>query len=439
MFESFVQTKIRNENEIINAATEFSRESILKSGLSDFSKNYLIYDFPEKTVKSEFLPRIEKSNKLFLNYVIRPKWTLLAFLFGNFESRPPNEIINRLSLFPFYKFYVDAVSDFIKDNSQIFVTKHEITEIIDETNKVIYDKLTVDISGIKIKNFFLQIFNLKYEAGSNNNNNNYNLESTIPYSFLKIFLEDKSYPDLIKKFKVIGDLSEDSEISLKDIIKILTGKYNSAEKSVNKSVEAPVEEQIQEQIEESAEKFIETDSDEIIISDVKKDASGKTITGKLSVTKEILILDKDEKIVQKNIKQEKFIQENIAQENIKQEGMKPGEAAEEIYSEGLIKANKEAEAKSKEENNNLPEAEQKRNQILKDLFDKKHFQKILNKVYKLDLINSEKSFDKLSEYKTWKEASYHLKEIFRNNRVDIYNKDVMKFVNVLNDYFKQKE
>jgi hypothetical protein len=46
--------------------------------------------------------------------------------------------------------------------------------------------------------------------------------------------------------------------------------------------------------------------------------------------------------------------------------------------------------------------------------------------------------DKLSEFKTWKEASRYLKEIFSNNNVDIYNKDVLKFVNVLNDYFKKK-
>ncbi|MEZ4689608.1 MAG: hypothetical protein R3A12_05260 [Ignavibacteria bacterium] len=44
-------------------------------------------------------------------------------------------------------------------------------------------------------------------------------------SFLKIFLEDKSYPDFVDKFSVVKDLDFHTELSLKDITKILTGKY----------------------------------------------------------------------------------------------------------------------------------------------------------------------------------------------------------------------
>ncbi len=51
----------------------------------------------------------------------------------------------------------------------------------------------------------------------------------------------------------------------------------------------------------------------------------------------------------------------------------------------------------------------------------------------------EKSFEKLSECRSWKEASNHLKNIFQNNEVDIYNKEVITFVNVLNEYFKKLE
>ena len=51
----------------------------------------------------------------------------------------------------------------------------------------------------------------------------------------------------------------------------------------------------------------------------------------------------------------------------------------------------------------------------------------------------ERSYEKLSSFKTWFEASNHLKEIFLSNDVDIYNKEVVKFVNTLNEYFKKQE
>ncbi len=220
MYEKFVEGKTLSEKETVLDFDDVSEEKIIKSGLSDFSKNFILYDFKEDLNKDELISRVEKSNKLYFNYTIRPKWTLINFLFSNFESRPPGEIIKKLNVFPFYKFYADSISDFIKENFQIFITKKEITSIIDETNKVIHEKLTNDISGLKIKNFFLYLFKLKYDESE------INLESTVPYSFIKIFLNDKSYFALDKKFEAVRNIKDESEISLKDIIKILNDKFD---------------------------------------------------------------------------------------------------------------------------------------------------------------------------------------------------------------------
>jgi hypothetical protein len=386
MFENFVLEKIHKEKNIIQNTEILSRDDIINSELSDFSKNYLIYDFPEQTDKNEFLSRIEKSNKLYFNYVTRPGWTLLTFLFGNFESRPPNEIINRLNIFPFYKFYVDAISGFIKGNFQIFVTKAEAKSIIDETNKAIYEKLANGISNVKIKNFFLQSFILKY-----NDESNYNLESTIPYALIKIFLEDKSYSDFIKKFEAAKITDDGREISLKDIIKILTDKYNVPEK-------------------------IEMKNDEKIPIEINIDSEEQANTPDIYPVEEKPGIQKEDPV--------------------KEEPDKKSETGK-IYSEELIKANSKL---TPEEKNDVEYgSEITRNSELKKLFDEKQFQKILEKVYNSDMIYREKSFNKLENLKTWKDASKYLKEIFKVNEVEIYNKSVVNFVNVLNEYFKNKE
>lgn len=379
MFEEFVQNKIDRETDTVITLSEITKEQIVKSDISDFTKNYFLIEFDPHSGRDEIAELISKSNKLYFNYAIRPKWTLQTFLFKNFESRPPNDLLNKLNYFPFYKFYSDSIQSFINESSPIFVTKTELISIIDNANIAIYEKLTNDISNIKIKNFFLQIFLLKYESEIK-----YNLESSVPYSFIKIFLEDKSYHQLTEKFTGIKDLSDDDEISLKDIIKILTDKYSSAIK------------------EESSSPVYNT-----VIQDVPE----------------------KEKVDSEIIKAGKQVEVELTDEVLKTKEEIP------IYSEELSKAQKDSHEADAEAETDISFHIKN----IKDLFDDKQSEKILDRIYNSDILKRERSFDKLSSYKTWFEASNHLKEIFISNEVDIYNKEVVKFVNKLNEFFKSQE
>ncbi len=42
-------------------------------------------------------------------------------------------------------------------------------------------------------------------------------------------------------------------------------------------------------------------------------------------------------------------------------------------------------------------------------------------------------------YNNWEEASDFLKNLFIKNKADLYHKDVVLFVDLLNDYYKNKE
>lgn len=379
MFQEFVQNKIDREIEIVNGLDEITKEQLIKSSLSDFTKNYFLNEFDAHSGRDELAEQITKSNKLYFNYAIRPKWTLQTFLFRNFESRPPNDIFNKLNYFPFYKFYSDSIRNFINESSPIFVTRSELIRIIDNTNNTIYDKLTNEISNIKIKNFFLQIFLLKYDSEVN-----YNLESSVPLSFIKIFLEDKSYHQFIDKFtaKVVSD--DDSEISLMDIIKILTDKYST---SVKEEIIVPV----------TSEKNTDISVKEIRNEDVIPE---KTISENVKPIE--IILDTEEKT---------------------------------IYSEELSRASQNEKSKIISDD----EISAGKANNIKNLFDDKLSEKILGRIYNSDLLKRERSFEKLSSYRSWIEASGYLKELFLINDVDIYNKDIIKFVNILNDHFKKLE
>ncbi len=107
---------------------------------------------------------------------------------------------------------------------------------------------------------------------------------------------------------------------------------------------------------------------------------------------------------------------------------------EKIYSEQLLKADKELAESGVDKPTVVSTSYD-----VKDLFNEKQLEKVTDKVYNSDLIYREKSFTKLNHYKTWFEASNHLKDIFVINNVDIYNKDVISFINILNEFFQNRE
>ncbi|MFZ1322689.1 MAG: hypothetical protein WAT71_14115 [Ignavibacteria bacterium] len=467
MFLKFVDNKIKRETEQFADAKKITKDLISKREVSDFTNNYLLFYLTDDTKAEDIPAMINKANKLYFNYALRPKWTLINFLFNNFESRSPAEILKKLKLFPFYKYYTDAVSDFINDNSMIFITKGEIENIIDRTNQAIHNKLIVEITGQKIKNVFLQLFILNdfYEE-------KYNLESVIPFSFIKIFLSDKNYSDILSKFDVLGNKQDHENIQLKDIIKVLTGKFSDNENTDNDNTEEgrPIpaaDYKTQTEISGSENSNDTTNS----LLKKTQDIKGKEIELNISGTS---IVENKNKISDKNSdennndKESDFSIKKIIKEpnefSLKNSDEKRNDSDEGFVIKEKIASPKpvpsEHDLESMESNNDtkekpigIPLDETKQVSIdknrdsekvifkhknidFKELFSEKELDSILNRVYDSNLMARQRSFEKLNNYKTWFEAFNHLKEIFKNNKVDIYHKDVIRYVDALNEHFQ---
>ncbi len=516
MIEKFVINKINQEHKIFDDLwgslpidEKLTQEKISKSSLSEFTKNYIFNVVDESGDRDEILDRIAKANKLRFNYAIRPKWTLITYLFGNYESRPPTDISKKLDLFPFYNFYIDSINEVLRDNFSIFITRNEVSMIIDETNKAIYRKLTTDINNAKIKNFFLQIYSLKY------NEQELNLESTIPYSFIKLFLNDKYYFDIEKKFQLVKGISDEYEISLKDVIKVLMNKYDFNERepqesvtkvdsdkpsSNNESVQTPLQSasptilrfpaQTDKTKVKAAETIVleDTNKDLTTVPDVESQPELKSVhqpepldesksepetEPKEEQSTEIPIEEKSAPVA--DLKRDTVVLEESVSETIKEQEIeqkpevKPKDESKVVRkTKHLIQFRQNSKEKEKVESITEPETtpinisakgmneeisredkdvliEEEKEAVaeeptstIKNLFSEKQFDKILERVYKSDIEQTARSFMKLSNYKTWFEASNHLKEIFKTNEVDIYNKDVINFVDTLNDYFSER-
>lgn len=386
MFETITEKRIRYLSVIADNLQGLTHEDIGNSSFPAFNKKFILEEAKEIKDRKHLDLLIDKSVKLNINYAIRPKWTLLNYLYGGFDSKASEEILRRADIFQYYKFYTEFIVNYIKSNSMIFLTSAKVEELIDDTNNVLYEKLTTDITGIKVRNFFVQIFKLKYGEEKD-----INLEDSIPFVFVRLFLEDKKFYDLLEKFKVVEGIKDTDEMELKVIIKVLLNKY-------------------------------EMNSEYIV--DVKPEETYRREN--IVIEKEDIEKVRDDKVFRKiKIDNGSEVGENITGEKIRE--VKPEETIKEIKAEifggGMFE-------------DHLPGPGSRK---IKRMFKEGELNVIAKKVFKSSRLSMFSAFEEMEKFNTWGEAIVYLKEIFKKNNVDKYNKTVILFIDLLNDYYTNIE
>jgi hypothetical protein len=429
MIESLVINRLKREEKKIQSLESFSLSEIKKSSLLPYVKNFIFAEVQEIKDKEFLLYLIDKSVKLNLNYTLRPKWTLLNYLFGEDESKRVEEVTKKLKVFQFYRFYTDLISDFIKESSISVITKGKTKELLEEANSVLYEKLTTKTTSIKIRNFLLQIFKQKYLR-----NNDIKLSSKIPFQYVRIFLEDKSFYDLLEKFKVIENLSDTTELDLKNIVKVFTDKYiidTSGQEPPKEKKKKEVIEKIVEEVKEKKEEVIDT---------IVKKKSLKKEKETIDIKIEEKPIPKKEDVIDAKIKEKPQKKEkDIIDINVKETETE----AESFYSEELIEVEKLETKKDKPGKDLTKKSEKpfylKEEVKIKRLFKKDELFSISKRVFRSSKYSMYRNFDKLERFDSWQDAIDFLKKIFTKNKVNYYHKDVVLFVDMLNDYFTEKE
>ena len=409
MIESLAKEKFKQEREKIENIDNLSLQDIRKSSLLPFVKKFILVEAEEIMNEATLNNLIAKAIKLDINYTLRPKWTLINYLFVDADSKNAKEILRKIKIFQFYSYYTDLITDYINDISISHITNSKVRELIDEVNSVLYEKLTTDVTSIKIRNFFLQIFKLKYQQ-----NSDITLSSNIPFQFIRLFLEDKSFEDILEKFHVIDRISDGSELDLKTIIKVLTNKY-----SMSFDEHFPLEE---------VRETIEVKKQEVLDIDIEKELPIKE--------KDIIDIDlKHKKTAEESVYSKDLLQ--AKRDSIKVEKTKE-DTPQKIKPELTDTSKQRIPVLSKShvsEKDVLP----KKTERIKRLFKKDELFHIAKKVFRSSKLSMYQSFNELEELNSWEEATGFLKAHFAKNNVDLYHKDVVLFVDVLNEYFIWKE
>lgn len=388
MFEQLIKEYVEQAAKILDEITDISQEGINNSNLHPFIKAFLNEESKDKILTPKnLLTLTDKSIKLYINYTLRPKWTILTFIFGKKDTIPVETMSRKLNIFYFYNYYISLIVNFINENQSTPVYKTNISELITEANNVILEKLTTNISGIKIKNFFMQLYRLKYGEDTN-----ITLIQSVPFLYIKLFLKDKdnkrgsiinktstvTYKTLLEKFNNIQGLKDDTEIEMKTLIKILTGKYYADN--------------------------IPADKDNKVIIPV----SEKSTPAELGKEAEEITVELQ------SFKDDNDIKSNVFVSSVTKES----EVSKEIPS---IVINEPSKIEHKK---------------IQHLFNEEELVRIAKKIFRSSRFVMLNKFETIEKIKTWRDASQYLKEIFLKNKIDLYDKDVLNFVNKLNKYFQ---
>ena len=444
MFRAYLDKNIKASKDIVSSLKTVSLQTVNESSLPVFVKSFINAEVSEIKSKNEADKLIVNAVKLKLNFTIRPKWTILNYLFANCDSNPTAQIRNKVGIFEYYGFYTDLISKYIEESTDLILSRKTVNSLIDETNEYLYSKLVNNISAIKTRNFFIQLFKLKYGEDAE-----ISLDSEIPYLWIKLFLEDKEFPDtessnsgkpsgsfltFLSKFNVHDELKDNSGVALKTIIKVFSEKYSSRDKppgAVTEAGKAVADAGMEESGAENA--------------GAEQTGAGAGRTGLVQTeagAEDGRTEKKDDNYKDNTVKQKRIVIKEEDNNDTEREG-KPKRIV--LVEEGSsTKENKSISRHipdSDEEKKEMPvevieEPENTEHKHLRRILNESELEKISKKVFRSSRFVMLNTLDKLEDYGNWADASAYLKDLFIKNKIDIYDKDVLNFINALHNYFK---
>lgn len=386
MFEEFSNKKIAEYLGLVEFSSgRISFHQIQTSSLPDYIIHFCNCSIGENDVvtKDELEDLFRRAVAFYINYVLKPKQTILKFVFGEFESRPAEYVIERLKYFQFYEYYPNHLLEFISNNSPLTVSKEQVNFILEQIDKKIYEEITDESNKDSVRlNLLKLIFYFFADIIENKPVN-----KKLPKKLLSIFLSDKGFKDLKEK----ADKFFSDEIFIQEAVDLLKTKPIVVDLSNKKSQQ---DEDVSEYIKD-AQKNI--DSDEGI-----KDTDSKIQT-----------IEEEKPVV----KTEKII------------------SNKELYSEDLlVKSSDEALVNDNDE-------QQITTKLIEEIFCEETFKKkIIKRLFSKDESKFIEEVKTILESKTWTEASSEIENYFDENKIDFYSPEAIRFVDLLqNHYFTTEE
>jgi hypothetical protein len=405
MFQDFAKRKFDEYISLVEfTAGRVSFGRIRTSALPAFILNFFEFYISDKNTpidKKDFEEILNKAIVFNINYIIKPKNTILKFLFSDLETRPVELVLNRLKYFQFYGYYTEQISGFISINSLEVVSSNQIAQLVDGINQKILEEISYAQAAPQRMNMVKLLYYFFHDLGENNP-----INLKLPKKILSAYFHDKGFNDI--KNRVDNFFSD--EIFIQETVELMnphTKKHSSRKTDVG---------------------FSEKE-----VKDIVSRAKTELITKEQSVKEVEKILHQDEalpdELLSLNIKvirdQEKEIPEANKPDLI---------TGDEIYSDDLIFASQLKDIAPSMQ----PSAEEKKDSLIKDLFcEQTYRRKIIKRLFGKNETSFRESVGEILSKQEWDEAVPLIENLFSKNRVDYLSEEAVKFVDIMQSHFRR--
>lgn len=432
MFQDFAKKKFNDYLALLEfPAGRISFNQLRSSTLPPFIISFFEYYVPKQGApmnKKDFEEILNKAIIFNINYIIKPKNTILKFLFGEVETRPDHFIRARLKYFQFYGYYITQITDFMNLNSLEVISSNQIEHLINDINLKLYEEISIGGSDSQRMNLVKLLYYFFHDLGDNNP-----INIKIPRKILSVYFQDKGYTDIKKRV----DAFFSDEIFIQEALDLMNP---DTRKSQAKSEADASDEKVKE-----------------IITKAKSDSIAKSMKEKTAAEPEtaqepaqetpikLISTTASNREVEKILLPEEEVPIEIIRVNI--EELREQEAKlpeveksrlvidEEIYSDDLLFAAQFSDMSPPV----LLTDKQIRENLMNDLFcEPSYKKKIIKNIFRKSEDSFTENVNKILDLRSWSEAIASIDELFTKHKVNYYSEPAIKFVDILQSHFNKK-
>jgi hypothetical protein len=314
------------------------------------------------------------------NFLCRPQWTLLNFIFENQRRRPSSDIRRKLRYCVDYSYYAEIIKRFIDDRGLAELTYEEFTELVQKIDQEIVSRHTSVELALMTRPILRFIESANLTPGQDKS------EPKIPINAAIVFFEDKKLIDIKERLETERDRNEMTDLSLRQLA-------NFIEKVRTKNEDAEVEFPEERPAQQPEEPVVKPQE-----SPKQEEAAPEGPKAPKAPVKIFSDFEEDEPFV---------IPQPEASETLE------GSDGEPVLSGGLVN--------------------------LHSLFSPSEEKTFIKKVFQKDELLFRESLDQLNRMTEWKEASAYLQQVFMTNDVDPFSEVGILFTDKVQRRFLPEE
>ncbi|OGU36976.1 MAG: hypothetical protein A2068_04180 [Ignavibacteria bacterium GWB2_35_6b] len=281
------------------------RQKMLKNSVFDYSGGKITQYFnlisqevkKSKRFSTDYISKlILHASSFTVNFLIRPKWSLLKFIYDEEEHKTSAEIKQILNYLYYYGYLKNILVSYLDKKKILSMNKEEFADLLDKIEKLGVETYLDDVLNTALKSM-AEFFNIGTTQ-----------KTKVPLPGIYVFLKEKKLTEHINRLNNYFGSEEKINQELKDIQKVL-GSLKTKQKDLFEEIN---EDEIEEEQPKLHEEIIETQEEEFENKIVSSSGVENEEPSEVEAEKEFESFEKENgSEIEKDIEQEESKEEKI--------------------------------------------------------------------------------------------------------------------------------